>query len=133
MEEELCTVFDFPKPRDSRVYLSCTACFSVSLGFDPWCPSSPDQAFQSVFRDPNGSSSNKMRLLLNFVVCLLSLALHLWPPTLTTFLTSWSAFFLTAVQPLLSDGLFCCLKHFIGGQVYIIRGESLSVPQSEVL
>lgn len=32
-------------------------------------------------------------------------------------------FFLTAVQPLLSDGLFCCLKHLIGGQVYIIRGE----------
>uniref|UniRef100_A0A1A8Q7P3 Synaptotagmin XIVa n=1 Tax=Nothobranchius rachovii TaxID=451742 RepID=A0A1A8Q7P3_9TELE len=25
------------------------------------------------------------------------------------------------VQPLLSDGLFCCLKHLIGGQVYIIR------------
>ncbi|XP_041929040.1 synaptotagmin-14 isoform X4 [Alosa sapidissima] len=25
-------------------------------------------------------------------------------------------------QPLLSDGLFCCLKHLIGGQVYIIRG-----------
>lgn len=24
----------------------------------------------------------------------------------------------------LSDGLFCCLKHLIGGQVYIIRGES---------
>ncbi|XP_048084023.1 synaptotagmin-14 isoform X3 [Alosa alosa] len=24
-------------------------------------------------------------------------------------------------QPLLSDGLFCCLKHLIGGQVYIIR------------
>lgn len=29
-----------------------------------------------------------------------------------------------AVTPLLlSDGLFCCLKHLIGGQVYIIRGE----------
>ncbi|XP_032402540.1 synaptotagmin-14-like isoform X2 [Xiphophorus hellerii] len=25
------------------------------------------------------------------------------------------------VQPLLSDGLFCCLKHLVGGQVYIIR------------
>ncbi|XP_055361913.1 synaptotagmin-14 isoform X4 [Betta splendens] len=25
------------------------------------------------------------------------------------------------IQPLLSDGLFCCLKHLIGGQVYIIR------------
>ena len=36
-------------------------------------------------------------------------------------------FSLTAVQPLLSDGLFCCLKHLIGGQVYIIRGESLSL------
>lgn len=35
-------------------------------------------------------------------------------------------FFLTAVHPLLSDGLFCCLKHLIGGQVYIIRGESQS-------
>lgn len=35
-------------------------------------------------------------------------------------------FLLTASQPLLSDGLFCCLKHLIGGQVYIIRGESLS-------
>lgn len=42
-------------------------------------------------------------------------------------------FFLTAVQPLLSDGLFCCLKHLIGGQVYIIRGESQSVPPREVL
>lgn len=29
-----------------------------------------------------------------------------------------------AVNPLpLTDGLFCCLKHLIGGQVYIIRGE----------
>lgn len=51
----------------------------------------------------------------------------------TTFLTSWSVLFLTAVQPLLSDGLFCCLKHLIGGQVYIIRGEFLSLLQSEVL
>ncbi|XP_023208649.1 synaptotagmin-14 isoform X3 [Xiphophorus maculatus] len=25
------------------------------------------------------------------------------------------------IQPLLSDGLFCCLKHLVGGQVYIIR------------
>lgn len=67
MEEELCTVLDFPQSRDSQVYLSCTACFSVFLWFDPWCPPFPDQASQSVFRDLNGSSSNKMRVLLNFV------------------------------------------------------------------
>lgn len=60
------------------------------------------------------------------------LHLKLSPPT--SFLTSWSlVFFLTAVQPLLSDGLFCCLKHLIGGQVYIIRGESQSLPPREVL
>lgn len=45
------------------------------------------------------------------------------------FFTSRSAVSLTAVQPLLSDGLFCCLKHLIGGQVYIIRGESPRRPK----
>lgn len=95
----------------------------------------------SQFPGIRAASSNKNCLLLNFVQCCwppdpvsLSshlLCLHLKFSHPTTFLTSWSVVFLTAVQPLLSDGLFCCLKHLIGGQVYIIRGESLSLPQSE--
>lgn len=102
-------------------------------------------AFLSQFPGIGAASSNKNCLLLNFVQCCwpsdpVSLSLHLHLLCLhlrfshpTTFLTSWSVVFLTAVQPLLSDGLFCCLKHLIGGQVYIIRGESLSLSQSEVL
>lgn len=25
---------------------------------------------------------------------------------------------------LATDGLFCCIKHFVGGQLYIMRGKS---------
>ena len=70
--------------------------------------------------------------LLVAVLCFVPFDSFVWLSALiflelfTLLLTSWSIVSLTASQPLLSDGLFCCLKHMIGGQVYIIRGESVS-------
>lgn len=130
---------------DAQPVIHCTACFSsLFLRSDPCSPVIPD-----VAPGAPAASSNRKCLLLNFERrCAVFLSFSPHPPPLhplpgglhlklsppTSFLTSWSlVFFLTAVQPLLSDGLFCCLKHLIGGQVYIIRGESLSLPPGEVL
>ena len=109
-----------------------------------WFPSFPDQPPQAVSRDPSSKFKQKTASCWTLCNVVGLLTLFLFPCifccvctwnslSLPPFLTSWSAVFLTAVQPLLSDGLFCCLKHLIGGQVYIIRGESLSLSQSEVL
>ena len=117
--------------------------FQFSSGLIPSFPPFPISLCSQFSRDPS-SKFKQNGFFLNFLQCCwpsdpvalsshLLLCLHLKFSYPTAFLTSWSIVFLTAVQPLLSDGLFCCLKHLIGGQVYIIRGESLSLLQSEVL
>lgn len=41
----------------------------------------------------------------------------------------YSHCFLLPTLPVLwcvcTDGVFCCIKHFVGGQLYIMRGESI--------
>lgn len=141
--EKQCTACNLSKKEIVQTISAALPASQLPSGLIPGFPHFP-VSLLSQFPGIRAASSNKKCLLLNFVQScwpsdpvslsshlLLCLHLKLYHPT--TFLTSWSVVFLTAVQPLLSDGLFCCLKHLIGGQVYIIRGESLLLLQSEVL
>ncbi|KAM9787403.1 synaptotagmin-14 isoform 4-T4 [Syngnathus typhle] len=87
---------------DSQTSLSETSCSESASSFPSLSPSTtPEILLGLVYNAATGHLSVEVIKGIHFK----NLASNK-PPT---------------AQPLLSDGLFCCLKHLIAGQVYIIR------------